>query len=297
MNGILVIDKPQNMTSHDVVSVLRRKTGIRRIGHSGTLDPMATGVLPVFIGKATRIIEFSSIPGDPEAKIYRCKMKLGIETDTQDIWGNVISGPASFAMPNDEEIVRVLKDFEGPGLQRPPLYSAVKVEGRKLYEYARKGLSPEAGKIKEREVYIKQINVNHIAKEAFEIDFDVTCSKGLYVRTLCADAGKKLGCGAVLSGLIRLKSDGFCIDEAIKLEQLDELEISEANLISIDKPLEWMARTDLPPDTADRFSKGQNVEFSTPDECHLLRVYNAGLFLGIGKIIENGQLKPEKIFI
>ena len=139
MNGIIVIDKPQGMTSFGVVSFLRKKTGIKRIGHSGTLDPMATGVLPIFIGKSTRLIEYSSIPDDPEAKIYRCGMKLGLETDTLDIWGEPLKNDSDKSeVKNKAEIINVLKGFEGQSVQKPPMYSAVKVDGRKLYEYARK---------------------------------------------------------------------------------------------------------------------------------------------------------------
>ena len=363
MNGILIIDKPQNMTSHDVVSILRKKTGIKKIGHSGTLDPMATGVLPVFIGKATRIIEFSSIPGDPEAKIYICRMKLGIETNTQDIWGSPLndskssnsidsitfhgspesfSSRVSFKMPEEEEILCVLKGFEGPGTQRPPMYSSVKVDGRKLYEYARKGQSPDSSKIKEREIYIKQIYVNHIIPETGDVEFDVHCSKGVYIRTLCADAGRKLGCGAVMSGLRRIKSDGFCIEDAVQLDQIDQIEhidqleqlnqskktnhiekcgTSKVRLFSVDAPLEWMPRIDLPTQTANRFIVGQKIdlltlensfrEYLTDDDnsaftdkhkaAHannpIVRVYCESSFLGVGKVIENSLLKPEKVLV
>jgi tRNA pseudouridine(55) synthase len=296
---------------------------------------MATGVLPVFIGKATRIIEYSSIPNDPEAKIYRCRMKLGIETDTLDIWGKRVSDPISLIMPSEEEIAHVLKGFEGPCLQRPPLYSAVRVDGRKLYEYARKGQTPDEKKIREREVYIKQINVNHVSEKTGEIDFDVHCSKGVYIRTLCADAGRKLGPGAVMSGLIRLKSDGFSIDDAIQLDQLDTFDqqdhfdqndksdknenrnFLEARLISMDKPLEWMPKIELPEDAARRFVLGQKVDLLQlwENSGHLVlkdgetsienqqtnnpfvRVFCVDSLLGIGKLNAEGLLKPEKVLI
>ena len=308
MDGILIIDKPQGITSHDVVSLLRRKTGIRKIGHSGTLDPMATGVLPVFIGKATKIIEYANMPDDPEAKIYRCTMRLGFETDTQDIWGSRLEKPSQTAefqlslVKHKDEIERVLKSFEGSGVQRPPLYSAVKVGGRRLYEYARKGISLADEKIKERKIYIKYVYVNHINEETNDVVFDVHCSKGVYIRTLCSDAGKALGCGGVMSGLTRLRSDSFSIDDAISVENLKDCDTPFRVLIRADKPLEWMKRADLPENSVIKFTMGQTIALSEKeylrvrDEQHV-RVYNGNSFLGIGKPLETGFIKPEKILV
>jgi len=288
MIGIAVIDKPQGMTSHDVVSFLRRKTGIKRIGHSGTLDPMATGVLPVFIGKATRVIEYSGKPDDTEAKLYSCTMKLGIETDTQDIWGTILR--QSNEIPQFSTIERVLKSFEGPGTQKPPMYSAVKVEGRKLYEYARKGTAVNEALIKERTIYIKHIDVKFI--ETNEVSFDVLCSKGVYIRTLCADAGRMLCCGAAMSGLRRLKSNGFSIDMAVRPE-----DFREADLLPVDWPLEWMPRVETNAEDAEAFSMGR--KFNTYDDIlpgSHVRVYSKNSFIGIGKKINAAEIKPEKVF-
>jgi len=323
MNGIIVIDKPRGMTSHDVVSVLRRKTGEKRIGHSGTLDPMATGVLPVFIGKATRVIEYAKDAGDTEAKLYYCDMRLGIETDTQDIWGTVVS--QNEKIPEFSTIESVLKSFEGPGTQKPPMYSAVKVGGRKLYEYARKGETVEEGLIREREIYIKQIDVKHVDPDKREASFEVLCSGGVYIRTLCADAGKILGCGAVMSGLKRLKSDGFTIDMAVSLDTAtDSVDLP---LLPIDAPLGRLPRVEADKEAAVAFSHGRPIadntgdhtEVSTGDNTEVstgvstgdntevntavttggetVRVYSAGSFIGIGKRTGDSKIHPEKVLV
>jgi len=293
MNGIIVIDKPQGMTSHDVVSFLRRKTGVKRIGFSGTLDPMATGVLPLFIGRATRVIEYASKPGDAEAKLYRCKMKLGIETDTLDIWGTQVGRQDTGKLPPVSEVTAVLKGFEGPGRQKPPMYSAVKVRGRKLYEYARKGASVDEELIREREIYIKHINVNETESESDEISFDVLCSKGVYIRTLCADAGRLLGCGAAMSGLKRLKSDGFSIDSAVSYEELNDGEMPP--LLPMDTPLGWISRVDIDGQAAESFAFGREIAVPYNECTGIVRVYNGEIFVGIGKITDGNKVKPEKV--
>jgi len=282
------------MTSHDVVSVLRRKTGVKRIGHTGTLDPMATGVLPVFIGKATRVIEYAGNPYDTEAKLYRCRMKLGIETDTQDIWGEALERDKNPHMPAISEIETVLKSFEGKGTQRPPIYSAVKVKGRKLYEYARKGVHIDEGLIKERDIYIKHVNVISYDPESDEVSFDIHCSKGVYIRTICADAGRELGCGAVMSGLRRLKSDGFSIDLAVSLEKIENEEMPV--LMPLDTPLGWMQREETDEEKAKSFAQGKMIEAKN-EGIGLVRIYNADDLIGIGKYSADQKIKPEKVLI
>ena len=321
MDGIVVIDKPQGMTSHDVVSFLRRKTGVRRIGHSGTLDPMATGVLPVFIGKATRLIEYAGAPGSPEAKLYRCDIKFGLETDTQDIWGARIEGRDGGSLPRGPEIERALKSFEGPGLQRPPMYSAVKVGGRKLYDYARKGDAIDESLVKEREIYIKRIEVKQVDEAAGEAAFEALCSKGVYIRALCADAGRLLGCGAVMSGLRRLSSDGFSIGDAVPLDDLRGEGAPMPPLLPMDGPLAWMRRVDLSESGSRAFAQGRTVAEedrnpgrgeATPEEAShpgrgeatrgLVRVYGPGGFLGVGSAPEGAPsridaIKPVKVLV
>jgi len=213
--GILNIDKAQNMTSHDVVSAVRRITGIKRVGHTGTLDPMASGVLPVCIGKSTRIMEYL----DLDLKTYRCTMILGIDTDTQDIWGTEISRRAVDV--SEDDVRRVFSAFSGLITQTPPMYSALKVNGKKLYEYAREGKTVE---VKSRQIYIHKMIIEDVdlSGEEKKVTFIVECSKGTYVRTICRDAGEALGCGAALCALERIQSGIFSVGDAIKLEDLQK---------------------------------------------------------------------------
>ncbi|HZK60946.1 MAG TPA: tRNA pseudouridine(55) synthase TruB [Anaerovoracaceae bacterium] len=226
--GIINLNKPANMTSHDCVNVLRRLTGVKRIGHTGTLDPMATGVLPLCIGPSTRVAEYLEM----DFKKYRCTLVFGLETDTQDIWGKTVSDEREelkirqkkVAAITEEKINCIVKDFNGLITQIPPKYSALKVNGKKLYEYARAGIEVE---IKSRQVYIKDFTVNSIDFEQMTLGFDVTCSKGTYIRTICVDIGHKLGVAAAMSSLIRLESGAFTVENAVTMEQLMSIRTSE----------------------------------------------------------------------
>lgn len=217
--GILNIDKPQNMTSHDVVSVLRRTLGIRKIGHTGTLDPMATGVLPVCIGKSTRVIEYL----DMDMKKYRCTMELGLMTDTQDIWGQVIERrPVTCS---EEEVREAFSGFSGVIEQKPPMYSALKVDGKRLYEYAREGKTVE---VKTRKIYINSLEILSVFPNGENtVTFTVECSKGTYIRTICQDVGDALGCCGTLTALERISSGIFSIEDAVNLERLKSMTTSE----------------------------------------------------------------------
>lgn len=226
--GIINLNKPENMTSHDCVNMLRRLTGIKRIGHTGTLDPMATGILPLCIGTSARVAEYL----DMDLKKYRCTMVFGLETDTQDIWGKVLSDEREKLREKQaleqfitlDKINQVAAEFNGLIDQIPPIYSALKVNGRKLYEYARAGQEVE---IKSRKVYINNITVNSFDAEELTCGFDVSCSKGTYVRSLCVDIGAKLGVSASMSGLVRLASGVFAIENAVTLDQLLATRTSE----------------------------------------------------------------------
>jgi tRNA pseudouridine55 synthase len=310
MDGILNINKPQGMTSHDVVSFLRRKTGVRRIGHSGTLDPMATGVLPTFIGRATRVIEYVGLPGDLAAKKYRCTLRLGLSTDTLDIWGTETERDAASRRVRPDQVTRadierVLKGFEGAGTQKPPMYSAVKVGGRKLYEYARAGKTVDAELLRVRDIYIKQIFVTDFDAAAAEATFEIVCSKGVYVRTLCDEAGRLLGCGAVMSGLVRLSSDGFSIEDAVPLAALEDQEAEDiaARLLPPDGALTALPRADLDEENAVHFVNGRMAQAGAGDGAETgaeagkaLRVYGPAPadFLGIGIVSAEG-IKPHKV--
>ena len=207
-NGILIIDKPQDWTSHDVVAKCRRVLHERRVGHAGTLDPMATGVLPVFVGRATRAVEFAA----GSDKEYLAGLRLGVRTDTQDTTGTVLEERPVTA--DRAALEAVLEGFRGEILQVPPMYSALKVKGQKLYELARKGVEVERAP---RPVTIHALEVVEQVSES-EFRLRVACSKGTYVRTLCHDIGAKLGCGGAMYALRRVRACGFGEADALPLE-------------------------------------------------------------------------------
>jgi tRNA pseudouridine55 synthase len=207
MDGIVVIDKPAGLTSHDVVSRVKKILGVKKAGHTGTLDPLATGVLPVCLGEATKLARFLSV----ENKMYRADMLLGVRTDTQDIEGAVLK--KSSAAVSEEDIKRAFSDRIGKIKQIPPAYSAVKHKGKPLYKYARQGQFPD---IAPRDVEIFKIDVLKISVPT--VTFEIVCSKGTYIRTLCAEIGEALNCGACLAGLRRLQSGCFTEAAAVGLD-------------------------------------------------------------------------------
>ncbi|WP_333551911.1 tRNA pseudouridine(55) synthase TruB [Clostridium thermosuccinogenes] len=214
VNGILNVMKPPGMTSFDVVASLRRILKTKKIGHTGTLDPGAVGVLPVCVGSATKAIEFMT----EKDKLYRAELKLGITSDTQDITGQVTD--TRKINVTREQVLDAIMSFVGTYSQVPPMYSAVKINGQKLYELARSGKTIER---EPRVVNIYYINVIDISEEDGSVLFDVACSKGTYIRTLCADIGEKLGCGGCMSFLIRLKSGPFDLESSLTLDEIEEL--------------------------------------------------------------------------
>lgn len=207
MDGIVVIDKPAGLTSHDVVSIVKKILGVKKAGHTGTLDPLATGVLPVCINEATKLAQFLTA----ENKTYLATMLLGVRTDTQDTEGKVTE--KSDPVVSEEGLREAFRRLVGKIQQIPPAYSALKHKGKPLYKYARAGEFPE---IPAREVEIFCLNVRDISFPY--VTFDVSCSKGTYIRTICSDVGNMLGCGACLSGLRRLQSGFFTEDMAVSLE-------------------------------------------------------------------------------
>jgi len=209
MNGFVVIDKPAGMTSHDVVAGIRRVLGIRKVGHAGTLDPLATGVLLAGINEATKLIPFF----DSHRKDYLATMRLGVETDTLDRQGRIIAQQTPSVTP--DEVAAVLKTFVGKITQIPPRYSAVKFQGRPLYAWARKGIDIEP---LPRTVEIYSMTVDRI--DLPEVDFRVSCSRGTYIRSICADAGRELGCGACLTELRRMADGPFMEKSALQLNGL-----------------------------------------------------------------------------
>ena len=216
MNGILLIDKPEGWTSNDVVQKLRGILHERRVGHAGTLDPLATGLLTVFVGRATRAVSFA----EGDRKRYLASFRPGVTTDTQDITGTQIGGTAAVSVPvlaSSESFLRTLDSFRGEQKQIPPMYSAVKVNGQRLYKLARKGENVE------REP--RAITIYDIRLEGFtdtDILLDIACSKGTYIRTICHDLGEKLGCGGCMSALRRTEAGCFRVAEAKTLAQIQE---------------------------------------------------------------------------
>ena len=209
-SGILIIDKPQDWTSMDVCGRLRRLLGERRVGHAGTLDPMATGVLTVFVGRATRAVEFA----ETGAKTYEATLRLGTETDTQDTTGTVLR--SSDVLPDREAILAALPRFRGEIEQIPPMYSALKRNGKKLYELARQGKTVER-QPRPVTIYTLELGAQH---SPTDWALTVKCSKGTYIRTLCHDIGQVLGCGGVMASLRRTEAAGFTLDDAVTLEEV-----------------------------------------------------------------------------
>ena len=212
MDGGIVIRKEKGFTSHDVVAKLRGILHMKKIGHTGTLDPDAEGVLPVALGKATRLVDMIT---DKE-KTYEAVMRLGVVTDTQDMSGTVLSQTTELSV-TEEELCTVVSSFVGDYMQVPPMYSALKINGKKLYELAREGKTVER---KPRPVHFYEIEILDISFPL--VRFRVTCSKGTYIRTLCHDIGEKLGCGAAMESLLRTKVGRFTLDDAITLAQTEE---------------------------------------------------------------------------
>lgn len=223
MDGIVIVDKPQGWTSQDVTARLRRVFGTRRIGHGGTLDPMATGVLPVFVGRATRAVEFF----EHAEKTYETVLRFGITTDTEDMTGTVLTEEnVSFT---EEQLQETLAAFRGEILQVPPMYSALKVNGQKLCDLARKGKTVER---QPRPITIHELTLVERGENTLRLR--VRCSKGTYIRTLCKDIGEKLGCGGCMESLRRVAAGEYAIDEAVPLQTLLDTEEPEKYLRDVD---------------------------------------------------------------
>lgn len=285
INGVIIIDKPSDMTSHDVVAIMRRKLKTKKIGHTGTLDPMATGVLPICIGKATKIVDFLM----DQRKTYHCTMQLGAATDTQDRWGKVImTGDCSKC--DEIEITEAILSFVGEIHQIPPMYSALKVNGEKLVDLARKGI------VIEREARIRTIHsIENVEVRQHTAYFSVTCSKGTYIRTLCHDIGLKLGCYAHMTELRRTASDPFKIDKAVTLEELT-LENVADHVISIEKALDWMPAIIIPTneeilkqvENGVRKNLDEYVKTPIDSKDKFYRVFIEQQFYGLAEKSENG---------
>lgn len=292
MNGVINIYKNTGMTSFDVVAMVRRVVKMKKVGHTGTLDPAASGVLPVCLGKATKIIDYIM----ENKKVYRVNLKLGMVTDTYDLEGEVLREEDASHITKDE-ILNCINSFVGTIDQVPPMYSALKQNGVRLYELARQGIEVhrEARKIT---IY----SIENIKIESNDnIQMDVCCSKGTYIRSLCYDIGEKLNVGATMTALERIQNGPFTKEEAINIEDLTE-ELLEKHIISIEKALDSFEKITV----NEKFGKllrngvkvfdnrmySEEVEFNK-----LYRVYeDNGVFLGLGKRDEKG-FKLEKLLI
>ncbi len=286
MNGIIVIDKPAGRTSHDMVYEVRRLTGIRKVGHTGTLDPMATGVLPICVGSATKAADMLAFSD----KTYRAELVLGKTTDTQDAEGEVLT--ESEVTCGEEEIRTAIKGFVGKIEQVPPMYSAIKQNGKKLYELARQGIEVER---KSRTVTIHSIDILKI--DGARVTMEVSCSKGTYVRTLCADIGAALGTGACMSALRRVKTGMFTLADSHTLESLHALkergELRSA-VIDVEELFTQYPRITLNEKQVGSVTNGVQMTYRSAEGMY--RLYdNNGKFLCISEL-KNEKLKLVKSF-
>ncbi|MCR5143942.1 MAG: tRNA pseudouridine(55) synthase TruB [Lachnospiraceae bacterium] len=298
-SGIINVYKEAGFTSFDVVAKLRGILGIKKIGHTGTLDPDATGVLPICIGKATKICDFLT----DRDKTYKAVMRLGIVTDTQDMSGNILSEKEVDV--SETGLLEAINSFVGDILQIPPMYSALKVNGQKLVDLARKGQVIER---KPRPITIHEINVIDISLPF--VTMEVSCSKGTYIRTLCNDIGEKLNCGAAMDSLVRVRAAGFEIDDALKLSEIESLRDQgtlEDYILGIDEALDEYPSVKALDKCSKILANGGSVliedtDYKTDihlqiDDGQLVRMYMAdGTFVGVYEKKETA-FKPNKMFL
>ena len=284
MNGIIIVNKPKNFTSFDVIAVLRKKLNQKKIGHMGTLDPMATGVLPVLLGKTAKF----KIYADENEKEYVADIKFGIVTDTWDIYGKIISQKKSFVTKKDLE--KVLDKFKGNIKQVPPMYCAIKIGGVKLCDIARKGKEIER---KPRDIFIENLEILDFDEKNQTAKIKVRCSKGTYIRSICHDIGEVFGCGASMGNLVRTLSGSFFIDKSIDLEKLRSLskeQIVERHIL----PTEYLFKNNnlvgINNLQTKMFKNGVNLGLNYLNldpkikSGEIIKVYGEGEFLGLGKV-------------
>lgn len=300
-SGVININKPAGLTSHDVVSQIRRRLKIKRVGHTGTLDPIATGVLPICFGKATRIIEYY----DHDFKTYEAGLQLGMVTDTMDITGETLE-ENDFSNIRRSDIENAVRSFTGDIEQLPPKYSALKQNGVPLYKLAREGRKIDI-ESKRRQVHVSSITVNDVDMNIGNVKITVSCSKGTYIRTICDDIGRKLGSGACMTSLCRTGSGCFFINEAIELGdilRMDDLELRN-HIIPMEKTLVNLGKAVVAHGAVSDVLSGRAVrpeDFSVilePDVADAYRIYSEnayqGDFLGVALIDEGGNLRIKKM--
>ncbi|MGO4106799.1 tRNA pseudouridine(55) synthase TruB [Paenibacillus sp. YAF4_2] len=299
MDGIIAVWKPAGWTSHDVVAKVRRIVRMKRIGHAGTLDPMVTGVLPLCLGRSTRVVEYLQ----ERPKAYEAVIQLGIATDTEDLTGTVLEEQSDIKV-TQEQVLQVLQSFVGEIDQVPPMYSAVKVDGKRLYELAREGKTVER---KSRKVTIHQIDLLSCDLESDRprFSFSVICSKGTYIRTLCVDIGRALGVPAAMAELIRTMSGGITREQCVTLEELEELQAAgrlEERMLPAEIAIEHLARVQADAPVTEMALRGQKIPYNritdSFDSSSLVRLYGENdAFIGIYKADDEAlALKPVKVF-
>lgn len=282
MNGILNINKPKDYTSHDVVAKLRKVARTKRVGHTGTLDPQATGVLPILLGKATKLSNYLS----EDNKAYIGEITFGIKTDTQDIWGEVISKKDySFSK---EQLIKAIESFKGEYYQLPPMYSAIKHKGKKLYEYAREGIEVKREK---RLINIYEINLLDFNEDKALIY--IRCSKGTYIRTLFNDIGEKLNTFAIMSELKRVEAGVFNIKNSIDLDQLTDIDTIKENILNMDIALNKFENHYINSEEENKALNGNKIFKNTNQysEGQKLKMYIKDEFIGIGIVKKEDDIK------
>jgi len=290
INGILLLDKPKGLTSNAALQGAKRAFKAQKAGHTGSLDPIATGLLPLCFGEATKVSSFF-LSAD---KRYRSVFTLGVATDTGDAEGKEISRSDGVEVSNDT-IADVLNEFKGDLQQVPPMYSAVKFQGQPLYKLARKGIEVER---KPRQVTIMEVSFKRIDERSLEIDLH--CSSGFYVRTLAHELGERLGCGAHVSSLTRTGVGEFSLDDAVPLERLQREENAEELdklLIAMDIGLKHLPGVNLSDDAAYYLCRGQPVKAADVPNEGWVRLYGNGVgFLGLGEVLDDGRVAPKRLF-
>ena len=278
-DGFINLNKPSGMTSHDVVNRVRKIFSTRKVGHAGTLDPAASGVLPIAIGRATKFIEYLA---DCD-KSYRAEILFGIATDSGDLEGQIISRAENFSMPNIDELNTALKSFVGEIEQTPPKFSAIKINGRKAYDLARKNFDFD---MPSRHVKIFRLELVTLNENSATIEID--CGKGTYIRSLAIDLGEQLNLPTTLKNLVRLRVGNFSLNDSATLDELNE-----NFLVPIENCLNHLPIFELPEHRIRAFLNGLPTTVHVPDE-KILRVISNGKFLGVGRI-EHGELRSSKI--
>ncbi len=276
MDGIIIINKPMNCTSHDIVQQVRKLLNTKKVGHTGTLDPMATGVLPLLIGKGTLCSKYL-INHD---KVYQVQLTLGIKTDSADKEGSIIEEKeVPKELFEEQKIKQVLISFLGKQEQMPPMYSAIKVKGKKLYEYARKG---ETVEVKPRQIEIYEIKLLQKDEVKKQITFQVHCSKGTYIRSLCENIAEKLGTIGYMSVLNRIQVGEFSIEQAITMEQIKEGEIPD--ILTIEQLFQEKEAIEIEEKRLQPFLNGVKLTMKKPDGVY--RIYRNQKFIGMGMVQE-----------